>query len=95
VCWCRDYHIPSSHDIPISFNVSLLANAPNPLGILNSKATAEPPVMLSTSVWLAVRDAIAAARTEGGRTDYFDLQTPATTQRIQQACLVTTEQLTL
>jgi hypothetical protein len=33
----QDYHPPFSKDIPIDFRVTLLKDAPNPLGILGSK----------------------------------------------------------
>ena len=33
----QEYKPPCSKDIPIEFNVTLLKNAPNPLGILRSK----------------------------------------------------------
>ncbi len=56
------YTPPFSQDIPINFNVSLLPGAPNALGILSSKATGEPPLMLANSVFFAIKDAIFAAR---------------------------------
>ena len=33
----QDYYPPFSKDIPVDFRVSLLKDAPNPLGILRSK----------------------------------------------------------
>lgn len=35
----QEYKPPCSKDIPIDFRVSLLKNAPNPLGVLRSKGT--------------------------------------------------------
>lgn len=90
-----DYRIASSQDIPIQFNVSLLANAPNKAGILNSKATAEPPVMLAVSAFCALRDCIVAARTDAGLTGWLDLPTPLTTARVQTACGITPASLVL
>jgi len=92
-----DYHPPCSQDIPLNFNVTLLSKSPNPASgsILGSKATAEPPVMLASSVYLAVRDCIAAARADRGWTDWFDLPTPASTQNVQLACGITPDQLTV
>ena len=37
----QDYHPPFSKDIPIDFRVTLLKDAPNPLGILGSKGKKE------------------------------------------------------
>lgn len=42
-----EYKPFSALDIPISFNVTLLHDAPNPVGIQKSKAVGEPPLVLS------------------------------------------------
>ncbi|MEM1231894.1 MAG: molybdopterin cofactor-binding domain-containing protein, partial [Pseudomonadota bacterium] len=56
-----NYKIPTAHDVPERFHVSLY-DAPNPQPtIYRSKATGEPPLMLAISVWCALRDACAAA----------------------------------
>jgi len=81
------YKIPSAHDIPLKFNVELL-DRPNPSGVFKSKATAEPPMSLVTSVYIAVKEAIYSARVHSGETGWFPLGTPVTVQAIQQACLV-------
>ena len=54
------YKIPAFPDIPEHFEVALLQSAPNPNTIRQSKAVGEPPFMLATSVWLAVKDALAS-----------------------------------
>ncbi|MBI1804656.1 MAG: xanthine dehydrogenase molybdopterin binding subunit [Ignavibacteriae bacterium] len=54
------YKIPSVQDIPKDFRVALLQGVPNPDTIRRSKAVAEPPLMLSLSCWLAIKDAISA-----------------------------------
>jgi xanthine dehydrogenase large subunit len=54
------YKIPGVNDIPETFVVKLLDNAPNPGTIKRSKAVGEPPFMLAFSVWLAIKDAISA-----------------------------------
>ncbi|MBI4548962.1 MAG: xanthine dehydrogenase molybdopterin binding subunit [Ignavibacteriae bacterium] len=54
------YKIPSVQDIPKDFRVKLLEGVPNPNTIRQSKAVAEPPLMLSLSCWLAIKDAISA-----------------------------------
>ncbi len=54
------YKIPSVQDIPKDFRVNLLPHVPNPHTIHQSKAVAEPPLMLALSAWLAIKDAVAA-----------------------------------
>lgn len=63
-----DYKPPSQLDIPIQFNASLLKDAPNPNGVLRSKASGEPPYALASSVFFAIRDAVGAARKQAGKT---------------------------
>jgi len=87
-----EYKPPSSHDIPIDFRVTLLKNAPNPYGVLSSKATGEPPLAGSASVLLAIKDVIENARAAAGDTSVFDLSAPATVDVIQSFCLVNPSQ---
>jgi xanthine dehydrogenase large subunit len=55
------YKIPCSRDVPAHFNVHILSDHPNRAHtIFRSKAIGEPPLMLAISVWLALRDAVAA-----------------------------------
>ena len=54
------YKIPTVQDIPKDFRSALLEGVPNPNTIRNSKAVAEPPLMLALSCWLAIKDAISA-----------------------------------
>ncbi len=54
------YKIPTVQDIPKDFRTALLKDAPNYNTIHQSKAVGEPPLMLSFSVWLAIKDAISA-----------------------------------
>ena len=54
------YKIPTAHDIPKDFRVSLLQGFPNPTVIGSSKAVGEPPFMLALSAWLAIKDALSA-----------------------------------
>jgi len=57
-----EYKPPLASDIPSVFNVTLLANTPNPSGILRSKAVGEPPCVISNSVYFAMKSAVASAR---------------------------------
>lgn len=91
-----EYKPPCSKDIPVDFRVSLLKNAPNPLGILRSKAVGEPPLCMSCASLFAVKHAIEGARAEIGKGDeYFALNAPSMVEDTQQACLVDPSQFTL
>ncbi|XP_067420930.1 xanthine dehydrogenase/oxidase isoform X2 [Emydura macquarii macquarii] len=83
------YKIPAFGDIPTEFHVSLLRDCPNSKAIYSSKAVGEPPLFLSASVFYAIKDAIFAARTESGLTEPFRLDSPATPERICNACVDT------
>jgi len=80
------YKIPSFNDIPGVFNVSLLRGAPNPRAVFSSKAVGEPPLFLAASVFFAVKDAISAARKQNNLSAWFDLDAPATAERIRMSC---------
>jgi xanthine dehydrogenase large subunit len=76
------YKIPGSRDVPPIFNVRILENAPNrEATVFRSKAVGEPPLMLAISVWLAIRDAIAASCGTGP----VEMDAPATPERILDA----------
>jgi len=77
------YKIPTANDIPIDFRVSLLAGRPNDRAVASSKAVGEPPFFLSTSVFFAIRDAIRAARSQESKSLDFELDSPATPERIR------------
>nr|XP_023021560.1 indole-3-acetaldehyde oxidase-like [Leptinotarsa decemlineata] len=57
-----NYKPPGAKDIPINFRVKFPENDPNKVGLLKSKAVAEPPICLSIAVPLAIRSALASAR---------------------------------
>ncbi|TDG48374.1 hypothetical protein AWZ03_005119 [Drosophila navojoa] len=80
------YKLPGFADIPSEFNVSLLTGAPNPRAVFSSKAVGEPPLFIGSTVFFAIKKAIAAARAECGLSPDFDLQAPATAARIRMAC---------
>jgi xanthine dehydrogenase molybdopterin-binding subunit B len=75
--------------------VTLIPDAPNPLGILSSKATGEPSYALGATVHFAVRYAIGSARQDAGASGYFALPAPATPCTIATACLTTTDSMVL
>ena len=77
------YKIPGSRDAPAIFNVRMLDNAPAvEATIFRSKAVGEPPLMLATAVWTALKDAIAAV---ADHKLAVRLDAPATPERILAA----------
>lgn len=86
------YKPQSALDIPVDLRVTLLPNSANTSGVLRAKAVGEPPMCLGYGVVLALRQAITAARTLAGNTDWFDISTPLTVEKIQQLCLVNVSQ---
>lgn len=53
-------------DIPQQMTVTLIPDAPNPVGILSSKATGEPSLALGASAHFAIKYAVRAARADAG-----------------------------
>merc|ERR1711957_694705 len=91
-----EYKVPSAYDIPVEFNVGLLKDSPNPNGVLSSKAVAEPAMHLIGSPYLAVKNAIYAARQELGLgTDWFKLNVPICSEGIRAAIDVPQGQMAL
>ncbi len=77
------YKIPGSRDVPAVFNVKMLENAPSrEATIFRSKAVGEPPLLLATAVWTALKDAIA---TVGDHRRAVRLDAPATPERVLAA----------
>ncbi|XP_074187956.1 xanthine dehydrogenase/oxidase isoform X2 [Rhinolophus sinicus] len=84
------YKIPRFGNIPIEFRVSLLRDSPNKKAIYASKAVGEPPLFLAASIFFAIKDAIRAARaqhTDHGMKELFRLDSPATPEKIRNACI--------
>uniref|UniRef100_A0A2C9JDL4 FAD-binding PCMH-type domain-containing protein n=1 Tax=Biomphalaria glabrata TaxID=6526 RepID=A0A2C9JDL4_BIOGL len=67
----QTYKPPLPKDLPIKFNVKFMRNAPNPMGILRSKAVGEVPVAQGTCPMLALKRAVEAARLEVGSEGWF------------------------
>merc|ERR1712080_328907 len=78
------YLVPMSRDIPRDFRISLLKNAKNPVGVLGSKATGEPSMLMSCSVLHAIRSALNSARMDQGVTGWWQFDGPATIEAIHQ-----------
>jgi len=87
-----EYKPPAAKDIPQDFRVTLMKNARNPLGILSSKATGEPAVLMSISVLFAIWDALNSSKTDAGQRGWWQLNGPATVEHIHQHAGVTPDQ---
>jgi xanthine dehydrogenase large subunit len=76
------YKVPAIHDVPEDFRVALFDNANVAPTIHRSKAVGEPPLLLSFSVFLAIRDAISTVADH-----HVDppLRAPATAEAILRA----------
>ncbi|NP_001292540.1 aldehyde oxidase [Takifugu rubripes] len=81
------YKIPAVCDVPLRFNVYLLPDSHNPHAIYSSKGIGEPTVFLGSSVFFAIKDAVAAARSESGLVGPFSLDSPAIPERVCLACV--------
>ncbi|HOX69672.1 MAG TPA: molybdopterin-dependent oxidoreductase, partial [Burkholderiaceae bacterium] len=78
------YKIPTANDCPAVLDVRLY-DAPNPADTIHrSKAVGEPPLLLSFSVFFAIRDAVSAA---GGHRIEPPLNAPATPEAILRAIM--------
>lgn len=87
-CGTWDYKIPSGLDIPIKMNVTFLPSDNTARGnVFGSKMTGEPAYLVGGAAFYAVKDAIYAARTDEGESDWFEMDMPASVDRVQQACL--------
>jgi xanthine dehydrogenase/oxidase len=80
------YKIPSFSDVPLDFRVSLLSDSSNPRAVYSSKGIGEPPLLLGSSVFFALKQACMAYREQQGLSDYFTLYSPATVERLRMAC---------
>eukprot|EP01127_Copromyxa_protea_P020548 TRINITY_DN6897_c0_g1_i1.p1 TRINITY_DN6897_c0_g1~~TRINITY_DN6897_c0_g1_i1.p1 ORF type:complete len:1483 (-),score=356.31 TRINITY_DN6897_c0_g1_i1:3-4016(-) len=91
-----EYKPPSALDIPIDFRISLLKDAPNPLDIMSSKLSGEPPLCLSVVAVFAIQHAIRDFRAQTGQSVAdFGLNTPVTVENAQLGCGITPEMFLL
>jgi indole-3-acetaldehyde oxidase len=79
-----EYKIPCFQDVPLEFDVEFFQRPHiEGINVMSSKASGEPPLVLATSVFCAVRYAIAAGRKEFGLGNaFFQLDAPATPRDI-------------
>ncbi|XP_052242634.1 xanthine dehydrogenase/oxidase-like [Dreissena polymorpha] len=85
-CSPLSYKVPNVRSVPRRFNVTLMKNHDFKTVAYSSKGVGEPPLLLSVSVLMAIKEAVLAARTQIGLTGYFRLTCPATVQKIQALC---------
>ncbi len=79
------YKIPTCSDVPVDFRVRMLDSSPNrEETIYRSKAVGEPPLMLSLSVFHAIRDAVASV---GDYEKCPHLNAPATPESVLTAVM--------
>ncbi|WP_374561939.1 xanthine dehydrogenase molybdopterin binding subunit [Ideonella sp.] len=76
------YKIPTANDVPDAFTTRLYANRNAEDSIHRSKAVGEPPLLLAFSVFLALRDAVAAC---GAPRCQPPLSAPATPEALLRA----------
>jgi xanthine dehydrogenase large subunit len=76
------YKIPTANDVPEAFHTRLFGQANAENTIHRSKAVGEPPLLLAFSVWLALRDAVAACGASGCQPG---LSAPATPEALLRA----------
>ncbi|XP_015171182.1 PREDICTED: xanthine dehydrogenase-like [Polistes dominula] len=90
-----NYKPPGAKDIPVDFRVSLRRNSPNRFGVLRSKATGEPPLCMSVVISFAIRHALNSARLDAGKSGWYPLGGPVTTEKILLTSLTNKEQMVL
>ena len=88
------YKMPATTSIPIEMNVDLFPRSDaksvpeNPNDLYSSKEVGEPPLVLAITAFFAIKHAVLSARKDRGHEEWFTLESPATVQRIREACLV-------
>ena len=97
-----EYKPPAATSIPIQLNVELYWHRPpgaltDPRLLYSSKEVGEPPMVLASSVYFAIKRAVLAARRDklGQKPEWFELPCPATPQAVREACLIDREDLRL
>jgi xanthine dehydrogenase large subunit len=76
------YKIPSVQDTHRDFRVDFIENDGNPGNVHGSKAVGEPPFLLGSSVWTAIKHALSCRAMPGVP---VALSSPATGERILEA----------
>jgi xanthine dehydrogenase/oxidase len=90
-----NYKPPGNKDVPQVFNVSLHPNNQSSRTMFGSKGIGEAPLLLGYSAVSAIRKAVRASRVERGLSPEFQLDSPATVDRVQQVMGLSTADLSL
>ncbi|XP_011334533.1 indole-3-acetaldehyde oxidase isoform X2 [Ooceraea biroi] len=91
-----NYKPPGAKDIPVDFRVTFRKNAPNSVGVLRSKATGEPPLCMTFTIPIAIRNALNSARADAGNNDvWYPLDGPFTNERILLNSLTSKDNMVL
>jgi xanthine dehydrogenase/oxidase len=86
-----EYKPPCSKSIPVDLRVTIdKGGDPNQTNsaVMSSRGIGEPPLVLSTSAFFAIKQAIMAARRDQGDDTWFAMPAPATVGRVQSHCRV-------
>ncbi len=86
-----EYKPPCSKSIPVDLRVTIdKGGDPNQTdsAVMSSRGIGEPPLVLSTSAFFAIKQAIMAARRDQGDDTWFSMPAPATVGRVQSHCKV-------
>ena len=86
-----EYKPPCSKSIPVDLRVTIAKGGdPNQTNsaVMSSRGIGEPPLVLSTSAFFAIKQAIMAARRDQGDDTWFTMPAPATVGRVQSNCRV-------
>ncbi|MBW8832572.1 MAG: molybdopterin-dependent oxidoreductase [Burkholderiales bacterium] len=85
-----EYKPPAAQSIPVELNVMMFPRelapaSPDPGDVLSSKEIGEPPMTLAVSAFFAIKKAVMAARKDRGCEGWFQMEAPATVERVQEA----------
>ena len=64
--YLQEYKPPASHDIPEDFRTTFYDSKRMPAGVLGSKATGEPSMLMGFSAAMAIRQAVRSAKKDLG-----------------------------
>jgi xanthine dehydrogenase/oxidase len=93
------YKPPAVTNIPLELNVHLFprdraTHVPeNPNDLMSAKEVGEPPLVLASSVFFAIKAAVRASRLERGLNGLFHMDAPATVMEVRKACEVSDQDL--
>lgn len=91
-----EYKPPAAINIPADFRVAFLKDSPYPKGIGGTKATGEPPLLLSYACFGAVKQAVNASRIlDRSLPPAREFFPPATPDRVREAAEITNEDLVI